>query len=60
MTANTRKGLMLKCEMSNILFFSQLALYLTKVEYKPRLGIKNEHVHFVLLSTCIIFAPLIY
>jgi hypothetical protein len=39
-----------------ILFFSQLALSFTKVVDKLRFGIKNEQVHFVLLSTCIIFA----
>jgi len=40
-----------------VLYFSQLALsLLQKNEYRLRFGNKNEQVHFVLLSTCTIFA----
>ena len=42
-----------------ILYFSQLVLSLIlKIEDRQRFGSKKEQVHFVLLSTCTIFAPL--
>jgi len=36
--------------------FNKFSLYLHECEDRRRFGNKNEQVHFVLLSTCTIFA----